>query len=438
MIDRARQALVKLVLEPEWEAVFEPNTYGFRNGRGTHDAIGAIFAGISKRDKYVYDADISKFFDNINHKTLLNKLKTLPSIHRQIKAWLKAGVVMNGELLPTNEGSPQGGVISPLLALVYLHGFETAIRSCINPGRKAQQELTIAIYADDFVVLHKSLNVILKCKANAEQWLKEMSLEVEPSKTRISHTLEPYEGNVGFNFLGFNIRQYPVGKHHSGKNSQGELLGFTTLIKPSKEKIAQHVKELASIIDAHKTAPQEALISKLLYPIQGWCNYFSTVSSKSTFTKCDNILASQLRAWARYRTGKFDFKTLNKYWRYTEDRRTFSTNEGVKLVSHAKTQIKRHVKVKGDKSYFDGDVLYWSTRKGTHPEMPSRIAMLLKRSRGKCASCGLMFGDEDLIEVDHKIPKKDGGTDKFDNLQPLHRHCHDVKTARDQANSKVF
>jgi RNA-directed DNA polymerase len=326
-------------------------------------------------------------------------------------------------------------VISPLLALVYLHGFETAIRGCINPGRNAQQELTVAIYADDFVVLHKSLDVILKCKATAEKWLTGMSLELEPSKTRISHTLKPYEGKVGFDFLGFNIRQYPVGKHHSGKNSQGERLGFKTLIKPSKEKIAQHVKELASIIDAYKTAPQEALICNLMHPIQGWCNYFSTVSSKSTFTKCDNILTSQLRAWARYRTGRFDFKTLNKYWRYLENRRTFSTNKGVRLACHAETQINRHIKVKGHKSYFDGDVLYWSIRKGTHPEMPNRIALLLKRSTGKCSECGLMFGGEDLIEVDHKIPKKDGGTDKFDNLQPLHRHCHDAKTARDQASS---
>ena len=116
----------------------------------------------------------------------------------------------------------------------------------------------------------------------------------------------------------------------------------------------------------------------------------------------------------------------------------FSTKIGIRLISHSDTPIKRHVKVKGNKSYFDGDVLYWSTRKGTHPELPNRVAFLLKKYKGRCPECGLMFVGDDLIEVDHTISKQDGGKDKFDNLQPLHRHCHDVKTARDIANRKVF
>jgi RNA-directed DNA polymerase len=116
---------------------------------------------------------------------------------------------------------------------------------------------------------------------------------------------------------------------------------------------------------------------------------------------------------------------------------TFSTKDGLRLISHPDTPIKRHIKVRGDKSYFDGDVLYWSTRRGSHPELPERVAMLLKKYKGRCPECGLMFVENDLIEVDHKIPKQEGGTDKFDNLQPLHRHCHDVKTARDNARRKV-
>ena len=240
MIERARQMLVKLVLEPEWEAVFEANTYGFRAGRGAHDAIEAIFNSIRYKGKYVLDADISKCFDKINQKKLIAKLNTFPTLIRQITAWLKSGVVMDGKLFPTNEGTPQGGVVSPLLALIALHGLETAIRSCLNQGR-AQRALAVAFYADDFVVLHPSLTVILQCKQAAEDWLNEMSLELKPSKTRISHTLTPYEGNVGFDFLGFNIRQHPVGKHQSGRNGVGQKLGFKTIIKPSKKKIALHV-----------------------------------------------------------------------------------------------------------------------------------------------------------------------------------------------------
>jgi RNA-directed DNA polymerase len=317
MIERAKQMLVKLALEPEWEAVFEPNTYGFRTGRDAHDAIGAIFVSIRYKSKYVLDADLLKCFDKINQTKLLDKLNTFPKLSRQIKAWLKSGVVADGELFPTEEGTPQGGVVSPLLALIALHGLETAIRACISQGRDAQYELCVCVYADDFVVLHPSLDVILKCKAAAEEWLQGMSLELKPSKTRVSHTLIPYEGNVGFNFLGFNIRQYPVGKHQSGCKPHGEKLGFKTIIKPSKAKICLHTETVRNIIKAYKTAPQAALINKLNPVIRGWCNYYSKVCSKDTFSNCDYVLFSQLRAWARYRTGKWDMKTLNKYWRYS-------------------------------------------------------------------------------------------------------------------------
>ena len=435
MIERARQMLVKLALEPEWEAVFEANTYGFRAGRGAHDAIEAIFASIRYKGKYVLDADISKCFDKINQKKLIAKLNTFPTLTRQITAWLKSGVVMDGKLFPTNEGTPQGGVVSPLLALIALHGLETAIRSCVNQGR-AQHSLGVVFYADDFVVLHPSLEVILQCKQAAENWLNEMSLELKPSKTRISHTITPYEGNVGFDFLGFNIRQHPVGPHQSGRNGVGQKLGFKTIIKPSKKKIALHVKLMGNIIESYKGAPQEGLIGRLNPVIRGWCNYYSTVSSKKTFSYCKNIVWSQLRAWARYKTGNFGFKTLDKYWHRTGYRLTFSTKDGVRLIAHPDTPIKRHVKVRGTKSYFDGDVFYWGKRRGRHPELPNRVALLLKKYKGRCSECGLMFVANDLIEVDHIFPKREGGTDKFDNLQPLHRHCHDIKTARDNVRRK--
>ena len=374
-------------------------------------------------------------FDKINHKALLKKLNTFPTIHRQVKAWLKSGVVLDGQLFPTDEGVPQGGTVSPLLALVALHGLETAIRGGVKQSKNAQSELCVCFYADDFVILHKSLAVILQCKSIVEDWLKGMSLELNPSKTRISHTLKPYEGNVGFDFLGFNIRQYPVGKHHSGCNPHGKKLGFKTLIRPSKRKVALHIQKIGDTIDAYKSGPQQALISRLNPIIRGWCNYYSRVCSKQTFSSCDYVMFSQLRAWARYRTGKFDFKTYNKYWHDNQGRSTFSTKDGMRLAFHNATPIARHVKVRGTKSFFDGDVLYWSIRKGKHPELPNQVARLLKRYKGKCPACELRFVGNDLIEVDHILPKQKGGTDKFDNLQPLHRHCHYVKTAQDRANN---
>ena len=310
-------------------------------------------------DGFLKGAQLRGSFDKINQKKLIAKLNTFPTLTRQITAWLKSGVVMDGKLFPTNEGTPQGGVVSLLLALIALHGLETAIRSCVNQGR-AQSALGVVFYADDFVVLHPSLEVIQQCKQAAENWLNEMSLELKPSKTRIAHTLTSYDGNVGFDFLGFSIRQHPVGKHQSGCNGVGQKLGFKTIIKPSKKKIALHIESIGNIIKSYKGGPQEGLIRRLNSIIRGWCNYYSTVSSKKTFGYCKNIVWLQLRAWARYKTGNFGAKTLDKYWHRTGYRLTFSTKDGVRLIAHTDTPIKRHVKVRGTKSYFDGDVLYWA------------------------------------------------------------------------------
>lgn len=155
MYDRALQGLVKMAIEPQWEARFEPNSYGFRPGRSCHDAIGAIFLAIRYKPKWVLDADIAKCFDRIDHEKLLNKLDASPAIRRQVKAWLKAGVIDTGQLFPTDEGTPQGGVISPLLANIALHGMEESIKSLATklPGKASRTNKRNAIslirYADD-------------------------------------------------------------------------------------------------------------------------------------------------------------------------------------------------------------------------------------------------------------------------------------------------
>lgn len=155
MKDRALQALVKLALEPEWEAKFEPNSYGFRPGRSCHDAIEAVFSSIRLKPKYVLDADIAKCFDRIDHEALLNKMNTFPTIRRQVRAWLKAGVMDSMQYFDTSEGTPQGGVISPLLANIALHGMEERIKQYAETlkGKKRDNRTAISLirYADDFV-----------------------------------------------------------------------------------------------------------------------------------------------------------------------------------------------------------------------------------------------------------------------------------------------
>ncbi|MBX9256501.1 group II intron reverse transcriptase/maturase [Desmonostoc muscorum CCALA 125] len=436
--DRALQALVKLALEPEWEAKFEPNSFGFRPGRSVHDAVAAIFNEIKAKTKYVLDADISKCFDRINHDALLKKLNTPPTIRRQIRAWLKAGVMDGKELFPTSEGTPQGGIISPLLANIALHGMENRIKQAFpvrNPrvnGKCIRILSPVLIrYADDFVIMHEDLTVVQRCQQIIADWLKDMGLELKPSKTHLTHTLYEFEGNVGFDFLGFNIRQFPAGKNRSSKGTNGKLLGFKPLITPSAKKVKQHLENIGKVIKAHKGAPQLALITKLNPIIRGWARYYSTQASKATFTKVDYLIYQQLRAWADYRHPQKNKQWVsNKYWHVDSGEGwEFAVKDKMHLFLHAKTPIVRHIKVQGNRSPYDGDWIYWSSRMGQHPQANRRVAILLKRQQGKCTHCGMYFKDEDLLEIHHVIPRHQGGKDEYKNFQLLHRHCHDNVTA---------
>jgi len=255
--DRALQGLVKIALEPEWEAVFEANSYGFRPGRGCHDAIDAIFASINNKEKWVLDADIAKCFDRIDHSALLEKLNNSSPIRRKIREWLKAGVMDRHTYQPTYAGTPQGGVISPLLANIALHGMETEVRKIVPAHIIGQRELGVVRYADDFVVMHKNRKVIEQAKEVISKWLEGIGLELKPEKKRIAHTCEGEE--PGFDFLGFNVRQYKVGKYKDGKKGKK----FKTLIKPSNKAIKTHKEKLKAVVDSHKAAPQAALINRL-------------------------------------------------------------------------------------------------------------------------------------------------------------------------------
>ena len=419
-------ALVKSALEPEWEATFEPNSYGFRPGRSAHDAIQAIFNQIRYKPKFVLDADIAKCFDRINHSQLLAKINTSPSIRRQIRAWLKSEIVdfESNTRESGFQGVPQGGVISPLLSNIALHEIENRI--------KKVKGASLIRYADDLIIIHEKLEIVQKCQQIIKEWLSKFDLELKPSKTRIIHTLHEHEGQKpGFDFLGFNVRQFAVSKYQSGKNTKGEKLGFKTLIRPSNNSQKNHYEKLAHIIKTHNSAPQSALIYKLNPIIRGWSSYYKTVVSNKTYSKMDRLLYMRLRRWADRR-----HPNKNKHWVTKRSWKTMGLDNWVfgdkenTLLKHSKTQVTRYIKVKGNKSPYDGDTIYWSTRMGKHPELKSSIAKLLKKQKGKCNWCNLTFLEEELIETDHITPKSIGGNQK-DNTQLLHRHCHDIKTRND-------
>lgn len=421
MYDRALQALVKLALEPEWEARFEPNSFGFRPGRSAHDAIEAIFIQISRRPKYILDADIAKCFDKISHEALLKKLNSSPLISRQVKAWLKAGVMDGIKYLDTNEGTPQGGVISPLIANIALHGMENRISQAFPRNYKGSSRAALIRYADDFVILHEDYTVIKECQQIITEWLKEMGLELKATKTSLSHTLETVDGKSGFDFLGFNVRQYKVSKYNSGKR----MSGYKTLIKPSKKAVIRHAKKVRDVIRTFRAAPQEAVINRLNPIIRGWANYYSRAVSRKYFETLDDLIHWKLWRWAKYRhPHKGDIWVKTKYFRTLGNNNwVFKGEDGYFLQKHTTIRITRHVKVQGERSPYDGDWVYWSTRMGRHPEVPKRAAELLKSQNGKCHQCELYFRPEDLMEVHHL--DENHNNNRKENLALLHRHCHD-------------
>ena len=420
--DRALQALVTMALEPQWEACFEANSYGFRPGRSAWDAIGAIYICINQKPKWVLDADIATCFDRIDHDALLRTLHTSPTIRQQIHAWLKAGVVDQGELFPTEEGTPQGGTLSPLLANIALHGLEHLLQTAF-PRRRATP--VVIRYADELVVIHDNRAVIETCQKLIAEHLAGMGLELKPSKTRITHTLDTSEGPPGFDFLGCTIRQY---------RTRTTRLGFQTIITPSKQAIKKHCQQMGEVIARQKRAPQAQLILALGPVIGGWSNYYARVWSKQTYNKGDHTLLHQIRAWIKVRHPRQSRRGATAHsWQRKGTKRHFSPPQSqLRLRFHHETPIKRQVKIQGARSPYDGDWMYWSTRTRHYPGVPTRVGTLLRRQQGRCPRCGLYCKAGDILEVDHIIPKAYGGKDGYDNWQLLHRHCHDEKTAEDR------
>ncbi|UWU50989.1 group II intron reverse transcriptase/maturase [Limnospira platensis] len=448
--DRARQALVKSALEPEWESRFEGTSYGFRPGRSAHDAIARIYLSINKGSYYILDADIAKCFDRINHEYLLSKIHCPSSLKRDLKQWLKAGVLDNGVFEDTETGTPQGGVISPLLANIALDGMIRLIEKLYPKSTSGKPYATVIRYADDFVAISKDLGIIEQCKTAISKWLKPVGLEIKPEKTRICHTLKPieYDGKTeepGFDFLGFNIRQYPAGIHKAGKMNRDIRKTFLTHIKPSKKAVKAHTEVIQGVIKKHKTTPQSALINKLNPIIRGWSNYYSGVVSSETFVKLDNLIWQMLRAWTVSRCGKVSYEKLGNYFhkgtvklsngKERHESWLFKTKDGFQLWKHNWTSIVRHTLIRPNATPYDGNWTYWATRKGQAIDTPNRVAKILKKQKGRCTWCGQYFTPPDIIEVDHIVPRSLGGKDEYKNLQLLHRHCHDDKTALDNASA---
>ena len=446
--DRAKQALAKLALEPEWEAKFEPNSYGFRPGRCSHDAIEAIFLNLrTKTDKLVYDADIRKCFDKIDHDALIVKLKTFPLMERQIIAWLKAGIMDEYANTPRchTTGVPQGGIISPLLANIALHGLEEHLKGYVSSrnfpkpypeasrGAKSKRKaLGVIRYADDFVLIHRNAEIMEKVILETKDWLANVGLELSPEKSKLRKASET------FTFLGFQIALV---------SKQGQ---YRVKITPSKENVKRLTDKTRNIIQNNKSASAYSLIYLLRPVLVGWGNYFRYCECKETFSKVDNVIFNQIRAWVFRRAIRQGRKAVKqKYFPadriYKFQNRTYKGNwilNGTRTLKGGKPRTthlpklawiasEKYVKVKETASVFDGNHLYWAERSPRYSTLSTRVCNLLKRQKGICNACKIKFQIEDRMEVDHIVP----GLDQYNNLQLLHRQCHVKKTKIDLRSS---
>jgi RNA-directed DNA polymerase len=283
---------MKFALEPEWEARFETNSYGY----SVADAKWCIARQLQGKPKYFLDADIEKCFDKIDHQYLINKLDTINMFKHQIWSWLKAGIMDSTEndSSEINEmGTPQGGVLSPLLMNIALHGMENFVSKEFKKNK-----IKVVRYADDFVIFGKTLKDVQKAEKLVIEFLKPVGLNLSADKTRIGHSLERKPGTygqIGLDFLFFHFYNIKCSRH------RGVTQPFRLITRPSKEVVINHKKAISRILIKYKGAPLGRVIERLSSRVKGWTWYHSVTQSIKTFSKMNNWIWHKLWVWAKRR-----------------------------------------------------------------------------------------------------------------------------------------
>lgn len=338
---RALQALHLLALEPIAETTADRNSYGFRPERSTADAAAQCFTVLAKARsaQWVLEADIKGCFDNISHDWML---ANIPTDKAMLKKWLKAGFVYQSELFPTDAGTPQGGIISPVAANMTLDGLEAMLAGKFPNAKWTGLKMNMVRYADDFIITgHSKEWLEHEVKPAVVDFLAERGLVLSAEKTKITHIKD------GFDFLGWNIRKY-----------NGKLL-----IKPSKANVKAHLDKVREVIKANKTAKQANLIGLLNPILRGWANYHSHAVAKETFNRIDHEVWSALWRWAVRRHPKKGLRWVKeKYFKVRDTRNWVFTaidekENGLRrelvLFTTSDTPIKRHIKIKSDANPHD-------------------------------------------------------------------------------------
>ena len=416
MLDRAQQALHLLALEPIAETTADRNSYGFRPERSTADAGEQCFICLAKRAsaQWVLEADIKSCFDQISHDWML---ANIPTDKAMLKKWLKAGYVYQNGLFPTDAGTPQGGIISPVAANMALDGLEAMLAEKFPRANRTGLKMNVVRYADDFIITGNSKEWLQQeVQPAVAEFLAGRGLLLSPEKTKVTHIAE------GFDFLGWNIRKY------DGK----------FLMKPSKANVKAHLGEIREIIKGNKTAKQANLIRLLNSVLRGWANYHSHVVAKKTFARVDTCVWSMLWRWAARRHPNKGLRWIKEKYFRTRGARNWvfaatekqedGTSREVILFSESDTPIQRHIKIKANANPHDPKwEQYFESRWGKKHLHSTRgrrkLYRVWRRQDGNCSHCQQPITKSTPWGVRHIVRKAEGGSDAVGNLKMHHLNC---------------
>jgi RNA-directed DNA polymerase len=422
MHDRAMQALYLQALDPIAETTADPNSYGFRKERCCADAMEqcAIVLASSRRPQWILEGDIKSCFDKISHDWLV---QNIPMDKRLLRTWLKAGYMDKSVLYPTEDGTPQGGPLSPVLANMALDGLERILRKQDpHAGPKAakgkNKQVNLVRYCDDFIITGISQEVLeTEVKPLVSAFLQARGLKLSPEKT----TITPIED--GFDFLGQHVRKY-----------NGQFL-----TRPSKKNVHTFLTDIRKFIKANKQAPAYWLITQLNAKIRGWANYHQHASAKATFVHVDTAIFNALWQWAKRRHPKKSARWIADHYfgqSGTRNWRFFGTARGKDgkritnwLCLASATPVTRHHKIKGDCNPYDPAwELYLEERHGVKMDKTLRgrrtLIHLWKEQGGLCPVCAQPITKMTGWHNHHIVYKTLGGTDKADNRVLIHPNCH--------------
>lgn len=440
--DRIYQNIVRHALEPQWEHRFESTSYGFRPKRSAHDAMANIFIQANAQSKrtWVFEGDFQGCFDNLNHQYIKKQIKSFP-LAKLVMKWLESGYMDNSSFHFTPAGTPQGGIISPLLANIALHGMEEELGITyktlkkpngfkhINTGTK-----TIVRYADDFVIFCQEEKEAHNLYNDLVPYLNKRGLTLALDKTKVVSI------KTGFDFLGFHVRQYPTQQ------------GYKLFIKPSKKSIKkakENIRETIRETIRELYGQNVATLIRILNPILlGYANYWKPMVSKRVFKQMDEYIRLRVIKFLKRLHPKKNWSYLQQTY-FKPEKTGQSQNQfiltdplsGNQLIKVSWTPIQRHVMVKYRNSPFDKELEEYYKKRDIKQFNANNIMSrqkLAKKQRYLCPLCGQFICDNrEALEVHHITPRALGGTNEYKNLQLVHTSCHTDHHIKHPVNGKI-